>query len=42
MDESSADQPGSSQGRTGAMSKPLANGEAKPDAEKSPKEMAVE
>jgi hypothetical protein len=42
MDGSSADQLGSSQGRIGPMSKSSANGEGKPDAEKSPKEVVVE
>jgi hypothetical protein len=41
-DGSSADQPGSSQGRTGSRSESSANGEAKSDAEKSPEEVAAE
>jgi hypothetical protein len=41
-DGSATDQLGSSQGRIGLGSESLANGEAKPDAEKSPKEVAAE
>jgi hypothetical protein len=41
-DESSANQPGGSRGRTGPRSKSSAIGEAKPDAEKSPEEVVVE
>jgi hypothetical protein len=38
----SADQPEGSQGRTGPRSESLANGKAKPNAEKSPEEVATE
>jgi hypothetical protein len=41
-DESSADQPGSSQGQIGSRSVSLANGEAKPDAERKSKEVVAE
>jgi hypothetical protein len=41
-DGSSADEPGSSQGKTGPRSKILANDEAKPYAEKSPEEVVAE
>jgi hypothetical protein len=41
-DGSATDQSGSSQGRIGLGSESLANGKAKPDAEKSPKEVAAE
>jgi hypothetical protein len=40
MDESSVDQPGSSQGRTGLRSMTLANDEAL-NVEKSPEEVAA-
>jgi hypothetical protein len=41
-DGSSTDEPGSSQGRTGPRNDTSANDEVKPDAEKSPKEVAAE
>jgi hypothetical protein len=41
-DGSFANQPGSSQGRIGLRSKSSANGEAEPDVEKSPEEVAAE
>jgi hypothetical protein len=41
-DISSADQLGSNQGWTGSRSMSSTNGKAKPDAEKSPEEVAVE
>jgi hypothetical protein len=41
-DESSVDQPGSSLGRIGPRSKSSANGEAKPNAEKSLEEVVAE
>jgi hypothetical protein len=41
-DGSSTDQPGSSQERTRSRSESLANGEVKPDAEKSSKKVATE
>jgi hypothetical protein len=41
-DGPSADQPESSQGRTGPRSKSSANGQAKPNTEKSPEEVAAE
>jgi hypothetical protein len=41
-DGPSADQPKTSQGRTGPRSESLANGEAEPDMEKSSEEVAAE
>jgi hypothetical protein len=41
-DGPSADQPESSQGRTGPRSKSSANGKAKPDTEKCPEEVVAE
>jgi hypothetical protein len=41
-DESSADQPGTSQGRTGLRSESLANGEVKSDEEESSEGVAAE